>query len=162
MTKDKLYEWFKVNLMKIFESESVQQEIDKIIDAIHPDLQWEVGPTKDGGTFFAFSPNCDSELVELAEELAGNAPNIAGWEFLSAKPRKLWKKRKIEARFNDQTQTFFFDDWQYYLTGFNDGEYFDVNLVPPKSENRSKDMLEYIGDLFVEFEDYKASVSIKI
>lgn len=44
------------------------------------------------------------------------------------------------------------DTWAYYLTSFNEGEFFDVNLVPYGCEERPPEDLQYVANLFVEFE----------
>jgi len=58
------------------------------VKSLHPELRWEVGPGYKQSSFFAFSPNLKHELLELTTKLVERAPEIEGWEFLPAKPKK--------------------------------------------------------------------------
>ncbi|MCW8879395.1 MAG: hypothetical protein OQJ89_01545 [Kangiellaceae bacterium] len=146
------YYWLEQNLSQIFEDTEIQHEVSKRLAEIDPKLRWEVGPWKDSECFFAFSPSLNRDLLTLTEKLAANAPETQGWTFLPSKPRKNWKRRNIKTTFDGQKEEVNFDNWRYYLLSFNDGEFFDVNLIPPKDCNKPVELLEHFGDLFVQFE----------
>ena len=148
-----MFEWLPGNLQRLFHDESVQKTLTEKLAQVHPGVRWEVGPFKDGKSFFAFSPNLDAKLLAVTEALAKRAPEVPGWVFLPAKPRKMWMSRSIEiADSKGRLVQYSFEHWLYYLTSFNDGEFFDVNLVPCGYENLPRDELQYAGSLFVEFE----------
>lgn len=147
------FDWFMPDIDKIFENFDFQDAVTKRLKAINPDIRWEAGPWDGEKNFFAFSPNLNRSNFELTALLRGSAPSIPGWVFLASKPRKKWNSRVIKIRNNEGVTTEYnIDEWSYYLTSFNDGEFFDVNLIPHGDESVSIDDLEYIGSLFVEFE----------
>ena len=81
-----------------------------------------------------------------------SSPKIEGWEFLAAKPRKAWNKCCVDLTFDGEIKQYLFDDWKYGLISFNDGEFFDVNLIPGGRNYDDSEALKYAADLFVEFE----------
>ncbi len=145
------FEWLKENIAALATSRDIQIAMTKKIKSLHPDLHWEVGPFSKEEKFFAFSPNLDFNLLPITYMLADKAPKISGWKFLSAKPKKNWKNRVITLRANGSVKKINCDNWRYYLTSFND-EFFDVNIVPDKNLDLTAEELEYVADLFVEFE----------
>ena len=149
---DAFYQWLIPHLGEVFEDSAVQTELSIRLEAIYPDIRWEVGPFDDERSFFAFSPNNRVKALSLTTELAERAPSVAGWVFLSARPRKRWQSRCITFKESDGTQQRFeMDDWLYSLTSFNDGEFFDVNLVP-LGTTANGDELERAAHMLVEFE----------
>jgi hypothetical protein len=146
------FKWLVPNLDRLFEDKELQAEVSTQVQIIHPDLNWEVGPGINKECFFAFSPSLNKELLAYTKELCESAPQLEGWEFFAAKPKKEWKERCIQLTPNGETVEYFFDEWRYYLTSFNNGEFFDVNLIPDDKEYTDKESLEYAADLFVEFE----------
>lgn len=150
---DGFFAWLRNNLDGAFADEAVQRMLTNKLAAIDPRIRWEVGPYNAERSFFAFSPNLKRELLPLTEALAKEAPEIPGWMFLSSKPRKQWKARVIEIKNAEgKVDRYNIDTWAYYLTSFNDGEFFDVNLVPYGCEESPLDDLQYVASLFVEFE----------
>ena len=110
-------------LPRLFEDGSVQHELGQRLEAIDPRIKWEAGP--DGaGAFLAFSPNRYDDLLLVTEGLAETMPDIPGWCFLGAKPRKQWTVRKVALGGVECV----FDDWRYRLVSFKGGEFFDVDL----------------------------------
>lgn len=147
------FAWLRSNLEHVFVDEAVQRTLTDKLAEINPRVRWEVGPYDAGRSFLAFSPSLDIQLLPLTETLAKAAPDMPGWIFLSSKPRKQWKSRVIEIEDAEgQFVRYSIDPWAYYLTRFNDGEFFDVNLVPYGCEGRPLDDLQYVASLFVEFE----------
>lgn len=149
---DNFYGWLVPNLPKIFDSKSVQNTLSEKLKGLNPELRWEIGPGENAECFLAFSPNLKFELLDFTRLLVSKAPSVPGWEFLPAKPRKKWKNRKTRIKCKGEVVEFIFDEWRYFLTSFNDGEFFDVNLVPVGYDEFEEKDLRYAGDLFVEFE----------
>jgi hypothetical protein len=148
-----LFEWLPGILDRLFHDETAQKMLTEKLAQVHPGIRWEVGPFQEGKSFFVFSPNLDVKLLPATETLARSAPEVPGWVFLPAKPRKMWTSRSIEiAEGKGEVVRYNFDRWLYYLTSFKDGEFFDVNLVPCGYEDKPLDDLQYAGSLFVEFE----------
>lgn len=152
MTYNKLFDWLKNNIEKLFTEKSIQIELTRRLKEIHPSLQWEAGPGINTHKFLAFSPNYDFDAVGYANELVESAPEIEGWEFLSGKPRKYWTKRQVKIKLAQELVFFDFDRWEYYLTSFNDGEFFDVNFVPVGSELKSNFEIEFGGQFLAQSE----------
>jgi hypothetical protein len=149
---DAFYEWLIPHLGEVFDDSAVQTELSVRLEAIYPDIRWEVGPYDDEQSFFAFSPNNRVKALSLTAELAERAPAVAGWVFLSARPRKRWDSRCIIFKQSDGTQRRFeMDEWLYSLTSFKDGEFFDVNLVAVGT-TATGDELERAAHMLVEFE----------
>ncbi len=147
------FAWLRTNLDRVFFDEAVQRTLTNRLAEIDPRIRWEVGPYGAEMSFFAFSPNLNLKLLPLTEALAKGAPDVAGWIFLSSKPRKQWKSRVIETKDAEgRVDRYNIDMWAYYLTSFNEGEFFDVNLVPYGCEDKPLDDLKYAASLFVEFE----------
>jgi hypothetical protein len=150
---NEFFDWLRCNLDRVFSDERIQRTLSEKLAEIHPAIRWEFGPYEDEKSFFAFSPNLDIKLLVLTERLVDAAPTIPHWVFLSSKPRKKWQSRSIEVRDNQgKVIQYNLDAWLYYLTSFNDGEFFDVNLVPYGYEDRPLDELKYVASLLVEFE----------
>jgi len=70
----------------------------------------------------------------------------------TCKTKKRWSKRNVKIRTQGQITEINFDNWRYYITSFNDGEFFDVNLIPDSECSLGSEDLSYAADLFVEFE----------
>lgn len=83
------FEWLRPNLDRLFVDEVAQKATSERLARIDPAVRWEAGPVDERSNFFAFSPNLDPELLPLTEALASVAPDVPGWTFLSAKPRKV-------------------------------------------------------------------------
>lgn len=146
------FDWLSTNLTHIYSDKNIQSELSKQLKKLNPDILWEIGPGLNAANFFAFSPNLDEELLSFTKLLVSEAPNIPDWEFLPAKPRKRWKRRNIKINCNNKIQTFNFDNCRYTLTSFNNGEFFDVNLIPDFEQEISISDIEFASELFVEFE----------
>nr|WP_324259249.1 hypothetical protein [Cellvibrio fontiphilus] len=146
------FDWLVPNIDRIFSDFNFQEEISKKLSVINPNIRWEAGPWESGENFFAVSPNLDVNNFSLTKLLTECAPNVVGWFFLSSKPRKRWSSRVIKIKSGNKFIEYNIDSWRYYLTSFNDGEFFDVNLIPYGHEDIPIDDLEYIGSMFVEFE----------
>lgn len=146
------FQWLEKKLSKLTNSKELQLEVTKKLKSLHPDLHWEAGPTSQGDKFFAFSPNLNEGLLAVTNILVKNAPKITGWRFFAAKPKKNWQNRRIKFSSKGDVKKVDCNNWQYFLTSFNDDEFFDVNIVPNTQLDLTQKELNYVAGLFVEFE----------
>lgn len=146
------FDWLEKNISELSKSRDIQQEMTKKVKSLHGDLHWEVGPLSENEKYFAFSPNLNEDLLALTNMVVKKSPKILGWKFLAAKPKKNWTARNIRFRSKGDVKKISCDHWQYFLTSFNDDEFFDVNIVPDKKLELTNKELDYVADLFVEFE----------
>jgi hypothetical protein len=146
------FDWLIPNLEHVFSNEKTQSAISQKLASIDSNIRWEVGPLDQHTNFFAFSPNFDIANIPLTIKLAECAPSLDHWVFLPSKPRKNWTSRAIMIKTDGAFVEYDLNNWLYYLTSFNDGDFFDINLVPCGYENKPIDELEYVGSLFCEFE----------
>lgn len=149
---DAFYSWLVPHLDRLFEDPGLQKELSKRLSELSPDLRWEIGPDQDSGRFFAFSPNLNRDRLKVTEYLAAAAPQVPGWHFFSARPRKKWVRREIRMKGQgDKVESFPLDQWIYTLTSFQDGAFFDVNLVPIGTD-ASDAKLQMLGEMLVQSE----------
>ncbi len=123
------------------------RDISRALGQVHHGLRWEIGPSEEGGWFFAVSPNRRRHLVELAEALAGSAPAMPGWSVLSSRPPKQWNRSfrvSVEGGLSVDAS-----GWQYYLDEHEDG--FVVALIGSFASG-STDARSLAADLVVESE----------
>lgn len=144
------FNWLQQNIAKLPHDSEAQRDLSKRLSELNPELRWEIGPGERAEHFLAFSPALKRELLDYTRMLVREAPEIDGWEFLSAKPKKRWTNRKIRIISGGRCAEYRFVGWKYYLTSFNDGEFFDVNVVPVGYEQEAKSDLEYAASLIVE------------
>lgn len=116
--------WLPSVLSRIFDDRDVQLELGRRLGEIDPRIKWEVGPYGNNNSYLAFSPNFHNDLLPVTEALAKKMPNISGWIFFGAKPRKNWSVRKV--LFNGTEYSF--EKWCYRLVMFKDGEFFDIEF----------------------------------
>lgn len=116
--------WLPEVLPRIFDDRDVQLELGRRLENLDPRIRWEAGPHGSQGSFLAFSPNFHNDLLPVTEKLARSMPQVPGWSFLGAKPRKHWSVRKMLFKGVE----YFFDEWRYRLVMFKGGEFFDINL----------------------------------
>lgn len=116
--------WLPKVLPKLFSDRDIQLELGARLEGIDSRIRWEAGPYGGRDSFLAFSPNFHSDLLPLTEELARTMPQVDGWRFLGAKPRKQWSVRKMHFKGVE----YFFDGWRYRLVMFKGGEFFDIDF----------------------------------
>jgi hypothetical protein len=146
------YDWLVPVLDEISRSPEVQAALSQKLASFDPKLRWETGPSENETRFLAFSPGLDVQLLPVTEKLASAAPEVPGWLFLPAKPRKHWRSRAFTL--NDsgkQPAHYNLDGWKYYLVAFKGGEFFDVNLIPSATD-ASELELQRLGDFLVQSE----------
>ena len=152
MERSEFYDWLVLIINDIAGDPDVRHLSSRKLELINPDIRWEIGPGESTEYYFAFSPNLRAELLGLTNELAADAPKISGWEFLPAKPRKKLKRRRVKLKTAGKLHDVDYEKWEYFLTQFNNGEFFDVNIIPYGHENKDQSDLLYFSSLIVEFE----------
>jgi hypothetical protein len=132
----RFWQWFVANkdrIESLFESqdtEGVIAEIDSRVKGINSGLQWEIGPGRSKPFAFAFSLSGDAALLELTKEAAQIAPRIDKWEILPAKPPKHgWNLTFEMSNRRQQIVRIDASKWDYYLTAFSNGSFFDLVFV---------------------------------
>ncbi len=96
------------------------------IRAIHPRLNWEMGPYHHPDRTLIISPSIRENLA-LTRRIVASAPTTIGWYFLHAKPPKVLNRLRMEllgvpgAAVNAAA-------WTYRLTAYNQLEFFDVDV----------------------------------
>lgn len=152
METSAFFNWLQQNIAKLPHDSGVQKELSKKLSEINPELRWEIGPGDRAEYFLAFSPALKEELLDITRMLVRKAPAIDGWELLPAKPKKRWASRRIRTVSRGERREYGFDGWRYYLTSFNNREFFDVNIIPVGYEEEPTGDLQYAASLIVESE----------
>lgn len=126
------WQWFQENaavigrLIDSSEAGKLDNLLSVRVHALDRGLAWEVGPGLKKRFAFVVSPNGNPEKLEITKAIVAAAPKVRGWEIHPAKPPKKWDLRfligdePIDAR-----------QWRYALTGYNDGEFYDVTILAP-------------------------------
>jgi hypothetical protein len=140
------FQWLTDQLDRIFDDATVRSLVTSKLRAVSPCVKWEAGPWDDGRNYFAISPNMNIDAVPIAEQIVRMAPLVEGWVFLPAKPRKVWQ-RIVRFDSSDGNQgAYDLSDWEYWLTAFNNREFFDINLVPGQAPIPDSE-LQRLGEL---------------
>lgn len=148
--------WFQENLydfemLALGKKGVTTAEVNSKVNSLGDGFVWEVGPNKSGEFQFVISPNGNLERLRLTKKIVSLSPKLEKWSFCSAKPKKEWD-RHLELYKNNEKITVNFSEWKYFLTGFDNNSFFDVNFVlKPVSELVNVDFYELAG-LFVEAE----------
>jgi len=69
------------------EDQVLIKELDDIVFNFG-EYEWEYGPSQKTDFYFCLSPNLNAELLDEVDAIILAAPELAGWEFISCKPRK--------------------------------------------------------------------------
>lgn len=101
-------------------SEEIVRELNQAIIGI-ANMGWELGPADGGGTFLAFSPGRDVELLPLLRELVASAPRIDGLEFLLGRPARSWNFVVSVRTELEGTLEVDCSEWLYALEVFDGG-----------------------------------------
>ena len=134
--------WFQAHADQIGRAYAVgdsvwlDDQISPRIARIQENLSWEIGPYHVPENTFVFSPAI-RENLPITRDAVARAPEIPGWRFAPAKPRKELNSLVFTAA----DSTICADDWRYHLTAYNDGEFVDIELLingdsglPPSKE----------------------------
>jgi hypothetical protein len=115
--------WFATHdaqLRRLSPSSAEWQQLDAHVSALGFG-SWEIGPAvaSTAQYMFALSPQGDPDKFARAQRIIGLAPEVTGWEFLPAKPRKLWRRQ-----FEWSTRHVSIDarNWQFVVYRYDDGK----------------------------------------
>ena len=93
----RFWEWWPQARRKLDDGvpADIADEMSAHVEAIHSDLQWEIGP----GPSLILSGGGDGELRGIAERWRAAAPDDGTWKYLAARPADpamLSGKRQVE------------------------------------------------------------------
>src|SRR5436853_5192066 len=91
---DKLWKWFPSASGRLAEAERDPEAIsklDSLIERIHPEITWEIGPGLTTDWQFTVSPDLNRDLLSLTKTVVSRGPVVPGWEFYPARQPKQWK-----------------------------------------------------------------------
>lgn len=146
------WKWFRgieSDLSKDFENPELLSALDRWINRIHPDLSWEIGPGFQKENMFVISPNLDKKLFPLSKAIVQMAPEIAGWEFFSAKPAKEWDGLiEIDAG-TPRCRRFDLSNWQFVLLQYPD-DAIEILLTADRFSAESQETKELLSALALE------------
>jgi len=147
------WSWFEQHKGVLKDSDSRQtiEELSTQMDQLALGLGWEIGPISTQKYFFALSPKKDAEKLSLCKKAIKLAPSLKNWEFLPAKPRKLWKRR-VEISLKGNRILVAFDDWKYSLTAYDNRAFFDVVFIPYMIDGLVEEDYNKLALMFVEAE----------
>jgi hypothetical protein len=125
------WNWFKSiseNLLHEPTKADLLSQIDSRINKFGR-FDWEIGPWKDNTYYFTISPNLDVSKLEFTREFIENAPQCAGWHFLSSKPPKTDWQGKWKMT-NEIGKEIWIEssNWEYILYEFED-KTFDMDIL---------------------------------
>lgn len=134
------WNWFIQNTQRIEQgigNDSLTTEIDNKIIELGNDFSWEIGPGLIQKYFLAISPNFNKALLKETYKIISKAPELKGWEFHPALPRKKWN---LFWKMHDSNQRIIEVDannWEYVLYQYEDGV-LDIEVLP-QNWNRPHD-----------------------
>jgi hypothetical protein len=125
----RFWNWFAENHRNISDAYNnsdydwLSANISRRIRQLSDSLNWEIGPYHFPDSTFVLSPTI-RENLSLTREAVKSAPQISGWRFLHAKPRKTLKRLLFESH----GCTVDAENWRYQLVSYNKGEFVDLLL----------------------------------
>lgn len=126
-------------------------EVSHRVSSLHDGLGWEVGPGNETEYQFVISPNRNRERLLVSRAIVRQAPDLPEWKFFHAKPPKSWNM-ELEILDGDRRVRASCRHWQYRLTAFDGGAFFDIDFYPVPLEPFSKNTYQKLGVLLVEGE----------
>ena len=137
---DRLWRWFEHHAHELASGETS-------LLALIPELEhhlaevglpnWEIGPDDGGGAFFALSPGGKRDVLPETQRVVRQAPQLAGWRFLAAKPPRSWDLR-FSVKTDDGDLDVDGQQWEFVLYRLRSGD-FAVAFRPPPQPALSDD-----------------------
>lgn len=98
---ERFWQWFVQHeqlIRNAIEEESTdhQVHIKEQLDNLILDfgmLTWDLGLDENSDWFFTLSPNGDSDLLIVTEQIIEEAPSHLGWRFHASRPAKVWDRK---------------------------------------------------------------------
>lgn len=139
------WRWFAERSTSLSEDNDHGHAMEVISNALakHLDARVvpELGPGSRGDRMLAISPNGSRELLALCERTVGQAPPIAGWEFLVGRqPKDLG--RGLEVSDHRGTTTLAPLSWGYQLLEHAADVPFDIVIDAPELVARETDVVD--------------------
>lgn len=122
-----LWDWFRQNEGVLYETpddDTLMDEIDAHLDAVHPQLGWELGPTSGREMFFAISPSLDPELLPVARDVVAEAYRSELWEFVVGRQRRPWDimlEIQWDAELGLPGEELSLEDWKFVVREGEEG-----------------------------------------
>ena len=125
----RFWQWFSENHHNVSNAYStadydwLSTNVSRRIRLLSDSLNWEIGPYHVPDKTFVLSPTI-RENLPLTRAAVEMAPELVGWRFLHAKPRKQLTRLVFQSR----GCTVDAEGWQYKLVSYNKGEFVDLLL----------------------------------
>lgn len=106
-------------LERNFLDQEMHDELDRRIATLGP-LLWELGPGTAAPMALVISPGGDADWLPVTLQIVTAAPSVPGWEFLPAKPPKVWD---LQFELRDEESVLANIDarsWRYVLLAYDD------------------------------------------
>ncbi len=129
------WSWFAVNAEEVRraynegDTEWLNDQLSRWLRSYSDVLSWEIGPYHDGVDTLVISPRTRAGLP-LTRRLVAFAPELQGWRFEHAKPRKLVSQLSVQLH----GETYSAANWTYRMTTYNKGEFVDIEVFIPARE----------------------------
>src|SRR5215467_4907668 len=88
------WHWFDMNSAKLInlhanrEFDLLGKAVSSELNTVDKQLAWEIGPGENAAYLFTISSEGDAKLRQIAEMMIQLAPQLADWEFYSARPAR--------------------------------------------------------------------------
>ncbi len=150
------WKWFSASacsLTKLVSSGGTNEIVQLVtpqVNRLKSSIRWEIGPGTKTPYAFSFSLNGNIENLSDIKRIIALNPGIEGWEFNAGKPPKQWDGRFLLSNRFGQEVWIESNGWEYILTSFNSGEFFDVSLMADKLEKLDDKGKEQAGSIVVQ------------
>lgn len=135
------WEWFKeveFNLHKGIYEPVIIDKIDRFVNQLNDQLDWEIGPESDSDEqYFCISPSLNKDLIGLTSNVISEAPALGGWKFYSMKPKKGWVPSWVMYNEVGQKINVNASNWCYELFSYDDNT-FDIEVVADGIDGNEK------------------------
>lgn len=150
---DRLWRWFEQHAHELASGETallaLVPEMERHLDGVGLS-DWEIGPDDGGGAFFALSPGGKRDVLAETERVVREAPELAGWRFLAAKPPRSWDLR-FSIKADDGDVEVDGQQWEFVLYRLRSGD-FCVAFRPPLQPALSDDCAYHAAIILVDGE----------
>lgn len=87
------WNWFAANEGRLFaldsEDDPLFSDLAEVLEAVHPDLSFELGSVTDGRREFVISASGKPSAFPVVERLHRMAPHLGQWQWVRFRPRRL-------------------------------------------------------------------------
>ncbi|WP_428386515.1 hypothetical protein [Mucisphaera sp.] len=143
--------WFASEEALLRQASELPEVVHLISDRVDQlgDFDWEIGPDSDRTEclFFALSPGRCREKLSVTRRIVELAPDVDGWIFRHAKPRKAWFQRFTLPDSEGVTHVLDGSTATYALVRFGEDDY-DVYLSSDCFEVLPVELRQDAAELF--------------